>query len=226
MVFASESRDSRRVKQIPKFDLHDDLTDEASGMDISASCHDADSKSSVDSSRYERWGGLPAAAAACDSFETDRVTDAGLKAMFATLDALEARCKGCQDFDRIAAAMVESKLTAEEVSRMNSPLLDGLWKLVSCLEPDGSSELVVDRPAPLRVVWCMLTRLLSPRPYRSTVEFLDLLNADVIDTKLDRMELCRLLDLAAFSGDASLVHLLIQRGALIGVEAAECSWAA
>ena len=123
---------------------------------------------------YSMWGGLPAVIASCPSFEADRRTDASLKCTFDTLDQLAAACKGCADFDRIASALVESKLTAEAVNRLNSPLLDGLWTLVSGSAPDGVTELSVDRSPLFTFTARWLKRLWLPRLYAETIDLLDL----------------------------------------------------
>jgi len=124
--------------------------------------------------RYQEWGGLPATLAECPSFAEDRKTDAQLQRMFDTLDDISRDCADCIDFDRIAASLAESKLTGREVNHYNSPLLDGLWKLVSGEDPTdtrgtGMDGLIVDRPQNFS---SMFHRLLIPRWYKETLDFL------------------------------------------------------
>ena len=172
------------------------------------------------SSSYNVWGGLPAVLASCDSFEADRAANATLQEMFDMLDHLTARCANRDRFAVIASALEECKLSAEAVSRMNSPLLDGLWRLVSGEDPDGVSELIVSPPVDQIV---MLSRLLIPRWYKETVEFLGLLKhvnpftlptyrfyTEMRSTLVSSPLLC-----AAGSGRHDLVRMLLEHDFLL-----------
>jgi len=182
--------------------------------------------------RYAAWGGLPATLTDCPSFEEDRKTSAQLQTMFDTLDQLSTDCADCTDFDRIAAAMVESKLTAQDVHHYNSPLLDGLWKLVSgedlketSVNGTSMDELLVDRP---QTFSRMFVRLLIPRWYKEAVEFLgwwkhvtladEWFSTDDVD--LCCASSCRPLVCAAGAGNFDLVDTFLKHDVSSYVERA------
>jgi len=114
---------------------------------------------------YALWGGLPEVLAATEDIDAARLSDPALDAMFGKLDQLDASIKG---FDSVAVALQAARLSAEEVCRINSPLLDGLWKLTTANDADGKTEFEV-RPATTSV---LLERLVYPRSYISTAKYL------------------------------------------------------
>jgi len=107
----------------------------------------------------------------------------GLASTFAMVDRLEAECANCGDFVTVAEALRSSNLTSTEVCRLASPLLDGLWTLVTGFEPTPpycsvssmdpeSRQINVSKPrSPVR----LLARLLQPKAYLETIEWLGLL---------------------------------------------------
>jgi len=108
---------------------------------------------------YSRWGGLPAIIASADDFQAARQNDAAIGAMFSKLDSLD-RCQGPNVID--VARALKDCFTAEEVDRMNSPLLDGLLLAVSGVpankHTNGAS--IINLPGDISVV---LRRLISRR---------------------------------------------------------------
>jgi len=70
---------------------------------------------------YHHWGGYPATVAALDGFEAARQSDPKLGSMFDKLDQLD-RSSRSDLFDVMEACRFEP----EEVSRINSPVLDGI----------------------------------------------------------------------------------------------------
>ena len=106
---------------------------------------------------YHQWGGYPATVAALDGFEAARQSDPKLGSMFDKLDQLD-RSSRSELFDVMEACRFEP----EEVSRINSPVLDGLWKATTGRDPDGITLFarVLDRS---KASFCL--RLVFPRPY-------------------------------------------------------------
>jgi len=164
--------------------------------------------------KYEKWGGFAAAASSCASFDIDRQSDARLSDLFDKLDLLEQRCEHLHDFQTIANAMTASKVSPTDVSYLNSPLLDGLWKVVTGLDPDGVTDLLVDELNGTRRV---LLRLLAPKPYLDTICFLGILNAPwsadlVVDASV--YDCLNPVAVAAGSGRLELIRLMLQTGFL------------
>ena len=118
----------------------------------------------IKGSSYVHWGGLPAALSVLDDFSSLRPSDSTIAAMFDQLDRLDAI------EDRTPAAVAnEFKFPPEELNRMNSPLLDGIWTMLNGAEPDGHSHFVVRSPLH-DSVW--LSRCVSPKPYPTSVHWL------------------------------------------------------
>ena len=86
---------------------------------------------------YEQWGGLPATLAALEGFDTVRATDAWLRGVFAKLDQLN---QVQRTPDALVSLMSACNFEPEDMSRINSPLLDGLWKAATGLDPDGTTS--------------------------------------------------------------------------------------
>ena len=155
-------------------------------------------------SQYSQWGGLPATLAALDDFDKARSEDSEIAAMFAKLDRLESA-------PRTAAGLVEAMTACEfspvEVSRINSPLLDGLWKAVTGREPDGKTPYAVN---PVTVFDCLIVRLMFPRVYESTVRWI-VSEANPESSKYpDRAFRCAF-EIACCNGHHSVVKLLLPR---------------
>jgi len=175
---------------------------------------------------YARWGGLIAALAQCDSFADDRANEPGLASTFAMVDRLEAACANCGDFMTVAEALRSSNLTSTEVCRLASPLLDGLWTLVTGFEPTPyyslnteSRQINVSKPRnPVR----LLARLLQPKAGIDTIEWLGLLRWPLSTAfAKDRS----LLIAAASAGRSEVVQYLLQHDMTLGAGAA-CEQAA
>jgi len=88
------------------------------------------------SSSYSHWGGYPAALAALDGFSVLRSTDPSIAAMFNKLDMLDQA-----PADGVVDAMIQCGFKASEVSKINSPLLDGICKGSTGRDLDGQTEL-------------------------------------------------------------------------------------
>jgi len=113
--------------------------------------------------RYLQWGGLPAQVSILEDFAAARLADPDLACMFDKLDRLEQT-------NRTPAELIKVfNFTPYDLSRMNSPLLDGLWKMLTGRDPDERQIPAVFNDAG-RNVW--LPRLVAPKPYISTVQWL------------------------------------------------------
>ena len=121
-----------------------------------------DTKTSV----YHHWGGLPATLAALDGFQTVRADDPNVAAMFSKLDRLDAAVGSAAG---LVAAMTACQFTALEMSRINSPLLDGLWKAVTGRDPDGVTPF---EQSPTTELPMLLVRLVFPRLYEDTLRWI------------------------------------------------------
>jgi len=116
--------------------------------------------------RYEHWGGYPGAASVLEGFDAVRATDPQVQSLFTKLDKLDAAPR---TLDGLTHAMVANCFTPEEVSRINSSLLDGLWKAVTGRDPNGQTPFRLDSAITANSFVC---RLLCPRPYPSTLRWL------------------------------------------------------
>jgi len=183
---------------------------------------------------YKRWGGLIDAVAQCDSFEHDRANDPGLASTFALVDRLEAdrvqlaECANCGDFMTVAEVLRSSNLTSTEVCRLASPLLDGLWTLVtgfaptscyaplglSSTDPDSSTSVTVLKP---RNAVRLLARLLQPKVYIETIEWLGLLRCPLSKVLAEDQSL---LIAAAGAGRSEAVQYLLQHHMTSGTDIA------
>jgi len=130
--------------------------------------HKAETKTSR--LKYRHWGGLPATLESLDDFETVRA-DPELSLMFDKLDRLEISVESAD----WVKTMTACNFSPVEVSRINSPLLDGLWKAVTGREPDGTTPFEEN---PTRDVSSLVTRLLFPRFYEDAVRWVALETAD------------------------------------------------
>ena len=83
--------------------------------------------------------------------------------MFNKLDMLDRA-----PADGVVDAMIQCGFKPSEVSKINSPLLDGIWKGVTGRDPDGETELepLTDPTTDL------LLRLLIPRPFTLTLRWI------------------------------------------------------
>jgi len=119
----------------------------------------------VELSQYNHWGGLPATVSSLEDFELACTNDSNLAGMFAKLNLLE-RCPGT--VSGVVEAMTACRFETEEVCRINSPLLDGLYKAVTGRDADGKTPFEVNLPCSE----ChMLKRLIFPRLYDSTLRW-------------------------------------------------------
>jgi len=110
---------------------------------------------------YAHWGGFPATIAELDDFVTARSSDAALQALFGKLDLLDS-CD--RTLNGVISAMRQCRFEATEVARINSQLLDGLWKAVTGRDPDGKAPFAVTVVTPAHFVF----RLVCPRFYEAT----------------------------------------------------------
>ena len=118
--------------------------------------------------QYEPWGGFPAAVAALHDFDTTRSTDPDLATLFDKLDQLEAAPRTPAG---LAAAMIACDFTIEQMNRLNSPLLDGLWKAVTGRDPDGKTPFTALKNVHEDTEADFLRRLVLVRPYEHTVRW-------------------------------------------------------
>jgi len=96
--------------------------------DAPAADSSADAKEADPVTKYHVWGGLPATVAALEDFESSRSTDSWIASIFDKLDALAS---GIVCANTLHAEMTKAEFTLEDVNRINSPLLDGLWIAVT-----------------------------------------------------------------------------------------------
>ena len=127
-------------------------------------------------SAYAKWGGLPAALASTADFERVRAEDAQIRAMFSMLDHLEqdiaaAGQQAGREIELLVAAFARTGLTARELSRLNSPLLDGLWKIVTGRDATDLDDTSMRSNAPL-CFHVLLLRCTVPKPHGPTLSFL------------------------------------------------------
>ena len=94
----------------------------------------------VELSQYNHWGGLPATVSSLEDFELACTNDSNLAGMFAKLNLLE-RCPGT--VSGVVEAMTACRFETAEVCRINSPLLDGLYKAVTGRDADGKTPFEV-----------------------------------------------------------------------------------
>jgi ankyrin repeat protein len=115
---------------------------------------------------YEGWGGWAATVTSCDDFAALRQSDAEVHRLLAKIDVLNTAGASSS---AICKALRQCEFTWEEVTKVNSPLLDGLWVAATGYLPSAlpgllpaiSSELEMDSNEMLREgVWHMLRRLL------------------------------------------------------------------
>jgi len=116
---------------------------------------------------YAHWGGFLATAAALDDFQSVRSTDTELAALFNKLDALD-RCP--RTAAGVVAAMSECKFSPAELNRINSPLLDGLWKGVTGRDPDGKTSFDAYSDFPITDER-FIHRLVFMRPYEQALRW-------------------------------------------------------
>jgi len=83
--------------------------------------------------------------------------------MFNKLDMLDRA-----PADGVVDAMIQCGFKASDVSKINSPLLDGIWKGVTGRDPDGQSEL---EPLVGGSMSELLLRLLIPRPFMAALNW-------------------------------------------------------
>jgi len=75
---------------------------------------------------YDVWGGFAATVASADDFVTARQADPNLQSLFDKLDRLGLSA-GRRGFRHcMQHCMSDVQFSVEDVSRLNSPLLDGL----------------------------------------------------------------------------------------------------
>jgi len=75
--------------------------------------------------KYQLWGGLPTAIASTDDFKSALQTDAAIARTFDILDRLMS-CQG-PTLAFVVAVFKGTGLTAHEINRLASPLLEGIW---------------------------------------------------------------------------------------------------
>ena len=164
--------------------------------------NDAENKlAQASTSPYEQWGGYPATLAALDEFEATRASDPKLSAMFAKLDTLESAPRTA---DGLTAAMISCALEPEEVSHINSPLLDGLWKAVTGREPDGKTPLVANV---MTNDVSFALRLIFPRLYLDTLRWF--VRSVTVNSGPDGQIFEKTFAVAASLGQLEVIQLLV-----------------
>lgn len=148
--------------------------------------------------QYAHWGGYPAAVAALDGFETTRANDPKVAAMFAKLDALDAAPRTA---DGLVDALTACRFEPQELSHINSPLLDGLWNAATGRMPDGRTAFdLIGRP---KSSAAFALRLVLPRVY---IEALQWFSAGA---SKDRPWWAEAFVVAAAKGDANSLAVLL-----------------
>lgn len=123
--------------------------------------------SSLTRNPYSRWGGLPASLGSCEDLEAEKRRDPSLWLLLSKLDVLE-RAGNSQA--SISDAFVTSGITALDVDRLNSPLLDGLWLALTGNEPSPTAGFTL---APCATLAHTLFRVIfNRRQFTETVRFL------------------------------------------------------
>jgi len=117
--------------------------------------------------KYEKWGGLPWIIASAEDFEAACAQDMGIAEMFRKLDYLDEHCD--DSIINVAAAVGSTFHDACEVCRINSPLLDGLWKVTTGFDPESDMPFHADIQTGTSHI---LLRLLYPKPYLGTMQLL------------------------------------------------------
>ena len=164
-------------------------------------------------SAYTKWGGLPAALISTPDFKRVREEDADIRTMFCMLDQLErdiaaAGLQSDREIELLVAAVARTGLNARALSRLNSPLLDGLWKIVTGRDADELDDECLRPNVPL-CFQVLLLRCIVPKPHASTLNFLL-----PLWPRLEPINKWRLLEVAAATGHVDVLKLLLRSGHL------------
>jgi len=154
---------------------------------------------------FSLWGGLPAIIGASEDFEQTRQSDAAVNALLLKLSRMD---DAEPTYESVIDTMVQCAFTIEEVNKLNSPLLDGLWTAITGSPPTEHSPFLLNPPGSLHG---MVMRAIEPKPYAATVEYLLAHGARVNDE--DGEALC----VAAGKGFLDVVQVLLARRADVNV---------
>ena len=124
---------------------------------------------SISHPTLSKWGGLLAALATTEDFIKTCSDDPDMKLMVDTVKRLEASLKDCalHGPQSLVDAFIACQLTPTIVNRWNSPVLDGLWQVLSGRTPDGATPLALNPPHCFAEA---VVRLVFPKAYPEAVD--------------------------------------------------------
>jgi len=152
-------------------------------------------------SKYARWGGLAATLGALDDIVTARQEDARIGDLLDKLDLLDA---AEHSYDGLVNAVRTCAFTMEEINKLNSPVLDGLWRAIAGQIPHPEATIRWNLPGTMH---SLFMRTVHPRPYPAAVEYLLDRGADLHENEDEPLR-C-----AAEHGWDSVLTILLARGA-------------
>lgn len=117
-------------------------------------------------SLYAHWGGYPAAVSVLDGFQDVRQNDPVLAGMLAKLDALDRASR-----DDVVQTMLDCRFDAQEMNRICSPVLDGVFKALTGRDPRDAALTALAAITPPSLALFTL-RLVFPKPYPQTLRWL------------------------------------------------------
>lgn len=185
-----------------------------SGVSASSAAHATDLAGSLAQTslaetkvnRYEKWGGLAAVVASCDDFKSVHISDHDLWVLLSKLDIMDRAGRTLKD---VMEAWRQCAFTCEEVNRLNSAVLDGLWYAFNNQPVVGQgATCIADDPSSILE---MLSRLVQCK----AVAYLDAMKylLDRCDNFPDEA-VCSLFYEAFQSQQLPIVELLVSRGFL------------
>jgi len=124
---------------------------------------------SISHPTLSKWGGLLAALATTEDFIKTCSDDPDMKLMVDTVKRLEASLKdyALHGPQSLVDAFIACELTPTIVNRWNSPVLDGLWQVLSGRTPDGATPLALNPPHCFAEA---VVRLVFPKAYPEAVD--------------------------------------------------------
>lgn len=154
------------------------------------------------SNPYQKWGGLAAAVASCDDFKSVHISDHDLWVLLSKLDIMDRAGRSLKD---VMAAWRQCAFTCEEVNRLNSPLLDGVFYAINNQQARGKGVLRFVTPPSLSE---MLLRVLRCKD----VAYLDAMSYLLCrNVEFDEDFSCTCLKAAIHSKRLAVVELLLER---------------
>jgi len=159
-------------------------------------------------SRLSRWGGLLAALASTDDFDTVCNTDEDLKEMITTVSVLEESLQDCAFHgpQQVIDAFISCQLTPAILNRWNSPVLDALWQAITGRTPDGVTPFAVNAPASAAE---LLNRMVWPKSYAEAAELFVEMNLIALEGSTTAVLAPAIITLACKRNHSILQRLLV-----------------